>query len=345
VTVRRYSLKVIVGLAVALGATAVGYAFAGAGFAGLTFLVAAVVGALLICAMELSRIRAAHVELADSLEVGLGRLQSHLNEVREAQEKHLSRIADQLTDFQSLQASSRAGHEEALDQVRVSVDKTITRVRKIIQDGNRVVYAEVEDLLALYRDISPDRSLPTLHGWSVGADLARFLYSEVLERQRMHVLECGSGSTTVILAYAMQALGSGRVVALEHLPQFADATRRLLAERGLQQWAQVLDAPLVDVELDGEVWQWYDIGAIPAGRIDLLLVDGPPGTTRPQARYPAVPLLADRLADDALIVLDDARRSAERAVGERWLTQLPGYQSKMLKHDHGTLVFRRLPVP
>jgi hypothetical protein len=58
----------------------------------------------------------------------------------------LSRIADQLTDFQSLQASSRAGHEEALDQVRVSVDKTITRVRKIIQDGNRVVYAEVADV-------------------------------------------------------------------------------------------------------------------------------------------------------------------------------------------------------
>ncbi|QRN79239.1 MAG: class I SAM-dependent methyltransferase, partial [Nocardiopsis sp. BM-2018] len=56
-------------------------------------------------------------------------------------------------------------------------------------------------------------------------------------------------------------------------------------------------------------------------RIGLLFVDGPPQATGAQARYPAVPALLSHCTDDAVIVLDDADRPDERALGDRWIAE------------------------
>ncbi|MCW3064342.1 MAG: Methyltransferase domain, partial [Solirubrobacterales bacterium] len=54
--------------------------------------------------------------------------------------------------------------------------------------------------------------------------------------------------------------------------------------------------------------------------IDLLLVDGPPAFEPEIAlsRYPALPVLAERLAPDATVVLDDIDRPGELAILETW---------------------------
>lgn len=234
-----------------------------------------------------------------------------------------------------------ARFQEAQDASRAELEAMPHSTRRLVREWSHVVYAEVEDLMALYRDIGPDRALPPMHGWAAGPDLARFLYREVVERGRRSVLECGSGSTTVILAYAMRSLGEGRVVALEHEPRFAAATRKLLAQRELTEWAEVVDAPLTDVRVGDRERRWYDLANLPDGSFDLILVDGPPGGTGPQARYPAVPLLLARMEQDALVVLDDARRADERAIGERWAAEFDGFALETLPHDHGTIVLRR----
>ena len=56
----------------------------------------------------------------------------------------------------------------------------------------------------------------------------------------------------------------------------------------------------------------------------VLFVDDPPGPTGPQARYPAIPVLSDRLADGAIVVLDDASRADEATIVERWCAEIPG---------------------
>lgn len=241
----------------------------------------------------------------------------------------IAELTAKVARFQAVQEASR----EELESMPKST-------RRLVREWSQVVYAEVEDLMALYRDIGPEQALPRMHGWAAGPDLARFLYLEVVEQGRRAVLECGSGSTTVILAYACRSVGKGRVVALEHNPRFASATRKMLAERGLSEWAEVVDAPLTEVEIDGGTRLWYDPAAIPDQSFDLLLVDGPPGTVGPQARYPAVPLVFDRLTDDAMVVLDDARRADERAIGERWAAEYQGFGIEWFTHDHGTLVLR-----
>jgi hypothetical protein len=84
----------------------------------------------------------------------------------------------------------------------------------------------------------------------------------------------------------------------------------------LDAFATVVDAPLVDA--------WYDPAALdglPERGVELLIVDGPPAARG--SRYPALPLLADRLAPGAAILLDDTDREGERKAVERWSDEFP----------------------
>lgn len=293
----------------------------------------------------LRNVRSRHIELA-------ARVDEHIANTR-AFEKRLEQALDSVCErFE--RSTGRLSHslqrhfEEETRKTTVRIGEAETKLhrlgersRETIRAESRNQYTKVQALLALYHDIEPERALPPMHGWAAGVDLAHYLYTLVAEQGRSRVLECGSGTTTVLLAYAASRLGKGRIVSLEHDPRFADTTRRLLRERSLENWAEVINAPLVDVRLAGETWRWYAPEAIPAGELDLLLVDGPPGNTGPQARYPALPLLADRLVQDALVVLDDAFRPEEKATAERWAAEFEHFEAERLGHERGTVVLRK----
>jgi predicted O-methyltransferase YrrM len=167
-------------------------------------------------------------------------------------------------------------------------------------------------------------TLPVPGGWALSAETLIALINEVVgPTPRQHVVECGSGTSTVWIALAMRQRGSGHVTALEHDLHFADQTRAQLRAQGLEAWATVLDAPLTEIDLEGRTVVWFDTAAfasVPAS-IDLLFVDGPPGTTGPLARHPAYPLLASRLADGGVVVLDDTNRADERETADDWLSR------------------------
>ncbi|WP_112133141.1 class I SAM-dependent methyltransferase [Glycomyces dulcitolivorans] len=347
----------LAGIAALAAAAAAGYALGGAPLAGYALFSTALAGAALLlwrqsrrAQAEERRRHAAVANLGDKVAV-LSRRVKRLQESQEQGQRHLAeRIDATYARIRQVPGDTRRLVREddktervtaAIAAVREDVEAIPRMTRRLVREWNRIVYAEVEDLTALYRDIEPDRALPPMHGWAAGADLARYLYREVAEFGRSSVLECGSGTSTVILAYAFRARGEGRVVALEHDPRFAAATRQLIEERGLADWAEIVDAPLADVGVGDTAWRWYDLECIPKGPFDLLLVDGPPASVGPEARYPAVPLLVDRLAEDALVVLDDTRRPDERAIGERWADEMEGFTLESLGHDHGTLVLKR----
>lgn len=275
-------------------------------------------------------------------ETQLKALKSAVSEVLTAQAADAAHRTRELGATAQELATAQA--ERVLDAITERAKKSTAEsardFQRIGREESRALYKKVDSLVALYRDIEPRHSLPAMHSWAITPDFARVLYLEVIENERTQIVECGSGSTTVILAYALRALGKGRVYSLEHEAEFVEATRRTLAEHGLSEWAEVIHAPLVDVDIDGTSWRWYDPSTVPDGTIDLLLVDGPPGPTGPLARYPAMPVLADRLSPDAVIMLDDADRDEERAIKKRWMSEFEGYRAKMLKTDCGALVMR-----
>jgi hypothetical protein len=123
---------------------------------------------------------------------------------------------------------------------------------------------------------------------------------------------------------------------LESSPEYADQTRARLDELGLAHRATVLTAPLVDLELPGRAPQkWFDVAVLPddVADMDLLFVDGPVGDVAPEARYPALPVLAQRLADDAWVVLDDTGRRDERSIVELWSSQAHGGRRFAVIHE------------
>jgi predicted O-methyltransferase YrrM len=217
--------------------------------------------------------------------------------------------------------------------------KASERESKHVSTESKRLFRQLEALAALYTDVKPDISLPPTRGWAASPDLLVYLYGVVRQRRPKLIVECGSGLSTLVIAHALRANQFGRIVALEHAEQFREATREWLIAHDVEGWVDLRHAPLTPVVLDGREWLWYSMDALPEGQIDLLFVDGPPGDTMANARYPAMPLLVDRLSAKALVVLDDAARSEEAEIAERWSELYPQWTMEKLIHEKGTIIF------
>jgi predicted O-methyltransferase YrrM len=174
-----------------------------------------------------------------------------------------------------------------------------------------VLFSQIEALFALERKLALPQALPPLRGWAGSPDFLRRIANEVEERKPRIVLECSSGISTLVVARSLQMKGDGHVFSLEHDPSYATNTRKLLEKYNLSDWATVLDAPL---EARDTETPWYREDSIPKnlGTVDMLIIDGPPSTVAPLARFPALPRLLSRMSAFALIIMDDANRDDER---------------------------------
>lgn len=179
------------------------------------------------------------------------------------------------------------------------------------------LYAQFEALLALQRDLDLPAPLPPTRGWAGSPDFLCQLRRLAVEHRPLNIVECSSGTSTVVLARTVQQNRCGHVTSLEHDPVYAKKTRAELERQGLAAFATVIDAPLIEHLCGDEQVLWYDTRGVRDG-IDMLVIDGPPWNTRRMARQPAVPLLSGKLAREALIILDDADRPDERAAVQSW---------------------------
>lgn len=225
------------------------------------------------------------------------------------------------------------------------VDNRASTLRKRIERTHRDV-GDIHGLVRLgpYTQALP---LPIGGGWALTGDSAAILAREVLVRDPETILELGSGTSTLILGQILKKGGKGRLLSVDHDPLWANQTRRYVEFLGLQDVVTVVDAPLKDIAMDKQMFDWYDIPVSELdqlGSIDLLLVDGPPQgrDTAIQARYPAFPLLYDRLSRHALIFVDDARREAELKMVEKWKADHPGWHSQFFDTVDGVCILTRV---
>jgi hypothetical protein len=115
-----------------------------------------------------------------------------------------------------------------------------------------------------------------------------------------------------------------RVVALEHIDEWARRVRTALARVGLADHATVRLAPLISYG----PFTWYSDP--PLDRTYVLAVcDGPPSTT-PGGRYGLWPVMRGSLASGATVLLDDLERPAEQGILRRWAAESGG-----VSHLHG----------
>ncbi len=184
---------------------------------------------------------------------------------------------------------------------------------------------------------------PPVGGWAIDALFAERL-AATLERLRPRVVvECGAGTSTLLIAACLQRLGEGALVSLEHDSRHADSIRRALALRGTTAHARVVTAPFVPTDVHGETYRWYEsaLTAVPDG-IDLLVIDGPPGPIGPRARYPAVPVLRERLSPGCVVLMDDGARDDETWIAHRW-AELLGARAYYDRRGKGAWILDRRP--
>lgn len=135
-----------------------------------------------------------------------------------------------------------------------------------------------------------------------------------------HIVECGTGVSSILIARVLRQGGEGHLVSIEQHPAWAEKVRLAAAAEGLAEWLTVVTAP---VEYAAEIGQeWYALDPVRAavqrlGPIDMLIVDGPISVDA-STRYPALPVFRGLLRHDAVVVLDDAHRDAEAEVLRRW---------------------------
>ncbi|NLH49069.1 MAG: class I SAM-dependent methyltransferase [Myxococcales bacterium] len=203
-------------------------------------------------------------------------------------------------------------------------------------------YRQVEALFSLFSQIRPRAPLPPLRHFAISPDFANLLISLVREIRPRAIVELGSGTSTILNAYLLEAQGEGRVYALDHEEQYLRETGDQIKKHGLSAWVDLRHAPLQPLTLDNRNWQWYDRKAFEnLPPIDLLIVDGPPHTLQSLSRYPALPVLLDKLSPTGVVLLDDAARPDETETVRRWLVAHPEFVCSKIDNEKGAVILRR----
>ncbi len=193
----------------------------------------------------------------------------------------------------------------------------------------------------LEKTLGFNKALPVTEKWSAAADFLTTISDYCLQKKPETIVECSSGTSSLVLSQCCRLNQYGHVYSLENGEEFVNQTRQQLADFSLSDYCDVFFAPLKTVALNNEEFQWYDLEYFPELKIDLLIIDGPPGFIQKHSRYPALPALNSLLAKDCAVFLDDAARDDEQEIVSRWLKSYPEFQADYIDNERGCYILKR----
>lgn len=198
-----------------------------------------------------------------------------------------------------------------------------------------VSYQELEKLLGF------STTLPVVEKWSAAADFLKIISDYCLQNKPETIVECSSGTSSLVLSQCCQINQYGHVYSLENGEEFVTRTQDYLATHLFEKYCNIIHAPLKGYHLGSEQYQWYDLKNLPDIKIDMLVVDGPPGFLQDKSRYPALPLLHDLMSENCTVFLDDAAREDEQEIVSTWLREYPEFQSEYVGNERGCAILTR----
>lgn len=183
------------------------------------------------------------------------------------------------------------------------------------------------------------------HGWCIDPFLAEALLRHIQVKRPRVILELGSGMSTALIATALDRLGleDARHIAVDHEAEFLDHTRANLELQGLSGRTELWHCPLSANDRDEPPWYEGLAERLAETKVDLVLVDGPPGHLHPHSRRPALHVLRPFLSESAVLYLDDANREHERATVQDWKQAYPEFVVRLGSRGHGYAEFRHAP--
>ena len=192
-------------------------------------------------------------------------------------------------------------------------------------------YRQSEALQQLFALLKFSAPIPPTRSWAASPDLLLTIADLVRTRKPRLVVELGSGVSTLIVAKA----GARKVISIDNSAEFAMKTREMLKAHKVRG-VEVRVAPL---KSHASGVDWYDTAKLKdLKKIDMLIIDGPPGSKNSDARKPALKELLAKLSPNVVVVIDDVNRIGERELAEAFAKALPRHTLSILNHEKGTAV-------
>ena len=206
-------------------------------------------------------------------------------------------------------------------------------------------YRQLEILIPIFNKLNITKPLPKTNALNDYAASPDFLYSiiNIIQKYKPNlIIEAGSGTSTLIVSYTLKKYNpKGKIISFDHNESFANKTKEEIKNHTLEKYSKIIYSDLI--EYSDYKFSWYDINKIDfKKKIDLVIIDGPPSKLNKLARYPAIPLLLKSMSDEAIIILDDARRKSEQEIIKKWQKEFDCFSYEYEDNDKGICIIKKI---
>lgn len=218
----------------------------------------------------------------------------------------------------------------------VAPERDFRKWIKGFEASSRENYRQGEFYAQLLRLLNLRAPIPATRSWAASPDLLLTLFHQGEISQPKIIVDLGSGISTLVLA---KSVPHAKIYSIDNSSEYAAKTQQVLADHGITN-VELRVAPLTPHSSGVD---WYELSKLAdISAIDLLFIDGPPGSKNPTARHPAIEECIGKLSPRAIIVIDDVGREGERAMAHEFARRLPSHSLEFLDHEKGTALLRPL---
>ena len=190
-----------------------------------------------------------------------------------------------------------------------AISRDIAKLMIDNKKSSMTAYRQTQALIQLTQLLDFKSPIPPTRSWAASPDLLLTITEIVRKYRPGLVVELGSGVSTLVAAKA----GARKVVSIDNSDEFGGKTISLLKDHKVRG----VDVRIAPLQPYANGFTWYDTSMIKdLKKIDLLIIDGPPGSKNPEARYPALAEFKDKLSSKAVIIIDDVQREGELKLAE-----------------------------
>ena len=289
-------------------------------------------------------------------------LAKQLETAKQQAEQQKAELTKQVDSFKQLQAQQTTAEalEQKMQQLFAAqsqeLNKAVGNIKNHVNSVASNNAKQLEAFIGINNYLEHGIKPLNFHGWPISPDIGLYITGLIDANNYDVIIEFGSGTSTVMMAKALQAKQRGvsqktltdkrskaiaiadeadytdlpaRIVTFEHNSKYHAQTLQALKDNGVEQLVDLVHAPLVDYQYkDGTQYLYYscseklaEIAKVFKGRKAnvLVLVDGPPGSTNKHARFPAMPHLLNSMGEHMFtVIMDDYNRTEEKEIVERW---------------------------
>ena len=295
------------------------------------------------------------VQLQKSSDLSIGELKTELANTQQQLSQALDslKLAENTMQLEELLDKKL---EKLIETQNQDLTKAVGNIKNHINAKVDNSAKQIEAFIGINNYLDKGIKPLNFHGWPISPDIGLYITGLIDANNYDVIIEFGSGTSTVLMAKALKAKQQNytqpllektsknnslavsgasfndlpsRIVTFEHNSQYYEKTLEALRNNQVDELVDLVHAPLVDYRYkDGSEYLYYhcadkmaELAKIFKGRKAniLVLVDGPPGATNKNARFPALPHLLNHLPEHAfVIIMDDYSRSEEKDTVEQW---------------------------